>query len=126
MSGINKAIILGRLGKDPDVRSTQSGKKCATLSIATSEKYKDQEKTEWHRIVLWEKLAEIAEKYLKKGNLVYIEGKIQTREYDDKGTKKYVTEIIANQISLCGGSPTPKENSSVGQQEQTISDDVPF
>lgn len=126
MSGINKAIILGRLGKDPDVRTTQSGKKCATLSIATSEKYKDQEKTEWHRIVLWEKLAEISEKYLKKGGLVYIEGKIQTRDYDDKGTKKYVTEIVANQISLCGGNSTQKENSTDRQQEQIMSDDIPF
>ena len=122
MSGINKAIIVGRLGKDPDVRATQSGKKCATLSLATSEKYKDQEKTEWHRIILWEKLAEIAEKYLKKGNLVYIEGKIQTREYESQGVKKYVTEIVANQISLCGGSSTAKENLT----PQEFDNDVPF
>lgn len=112
MSGVNKAIILGRLGKDPDVRTTQSGKKCAVFSVATSEKWNDTEKTEWHRVVVWEKLAEIAEKFLRKGSLVYVEGKIQTREYDDKGTKKFIVEILGNSISLCGGNSTPKETTS--------------
>lgn len=101
MSGVNKAIILGRLGKDPEIRATQSGKKCASFSIATSETFNGTEKIEWHRIVCWEKLAEVAEKYLKKGVKVFVEGKIQTRSYENKGIKTFLTEIIASQISLC-------------------------
>lgn len=105
MSGVNKAIILGRLGQDPEVRTTPSGQQVCTMSIATSEKYtkdgKQEEKTEWHRVVCWGKTAELAGKYLKKGRNVYIEGKIQTRSWDDQaGQKRYTTEVIANQLTF--------------------------
>src|SRR5690554_7863187 len=98
MSSLNKAMIIGRLGSDPEVRYTQSNTAVATLSIATSERFKDsngeyQERTEWHRVVAWSRLAEICQQYLKKGSLVYIEGPIQTRSWEDKdGQKKYMTD----------------------------------
>ena len=99
MSGINKVILIGRTGKDPEIKSTNSGKKVASFSLATSEKYKDQEQTTWHNLVLWEKLAEISEKYIKKGSLIYVEGKISNRSWDDKdGVKRYTTEIIVNSL----------------------------
>jgi len=101
MSSINKAIIVGRLGKDPEIRHTQQGSAIATLSVATSETWRDKagekkEKTEWHRVVIFnEKMSELAEKYLKKGALVYLEGKLATRKWTDKdGNDKYTTEIV--------------------------------
>lgn len=106
MSSLNKAMLIGRLGADPEVRYTQSNTAVATLSIATSERYKDsngeyQEKTEWHRVVAWSRLAEICQQYLKKGSQVYIEGPIQTRSWEDKeGQKKYTTEIKALQMIM--------------------------
>ncbi len=99
--GINKAILIGNLGKDPELRYTQSGQPVASFSLATSESWKgkdgsQQEKTEWHNIVVWARLAELANEYLKKGSRVYIEGRIQTRSWDDKdGAKHYMTEIVA-------------------------------
>ena len=111
MSGsINKAIIVGNLGADPDVRSIASGSRVANISVATSRRWTDrsgqqQEKTEWHRVVLWEKLADIAEKYLKKGDKVYIEGEIEYRSYEDKdGVTKYMTEIRAREMVMLGGA----------------------
>ena len=112
MSGLNKALILGRLGKDPEVRTTQTGKKCATFTIATSETFNGNEKIEWHKIISWERLADVAEKYLKKGVRVFVEGKIQTRSFEDKGIKKFITEIIATQISLCEFNHNEKESRS--------------
>ncbi|HEY5673956.1 MAG TPA: single-stranded DNA-binding protein [Malonomonas sp.] len=106
---VNKVILVGNLGKDPELRYTPSGAAVATFSLATSERYKDkdgnrQEKTEWHNIVVWRQLAEICGKYLHKGKQVYIEGKIQTRSYDDRdGNKKYITEIVADQMHMLGG-----------------------
>jgi single-strand DNA-binding protein len=106
---INKVILVGNLGKDPELRYTPSGAAVATFSLATSERYKDksgemQEKTEWHNIVAWRQLAEICGKYLHKGKQVYIEGKIQTRSYDDRdGNKRYITEIVADQMQMLGG-----------------------
>lgn len=104
---INKVILVGRLGKDPEVRSTPSGQTVAKFSLATDEKFTDksgtkQERTEWHNIVAWGRLGEICGQYLKKGRLVYIEGKIQTDSWDDKesGQKKYRTEIIANEMKM--------------------------
>lgn len=102
---VNKAILIGNLGRDPLVRHTANGVPVATFSIATSESYKDEsgeriEKTEWHNIVLWRGLAEVAEKYLKKGMKVYIEGKITTREYEQDGIKKYITEIVGNNMVI--------------------------
>jgi len=110
MSSVNKATIIGRLGKDPEVKTTSTGKKCATFSVATSEKYKDKEVTEWHRIVLWEQLAELAEKYLKKGNLCYLEGKIQTRDYEQNGQKHYITEIIGSKLTFLSAKPQESQN----------------
>ena len=107
MSSVNKAILVGRLGKDPETRFTGSGQAVCNFSMATDETYNDragqrQKRTEWHRIVLWGKLAEISQQYLKKGMLVYIEGRIQTRQWDDKrdGSKKTTTEIVANVMRM--------------------------
>src|SRR5690625_7025845 len=106
MSSLNKATIIGRLGQDVEVRNTQSGTAVATLSVATSEKYKDKsgeliEKTQWHRIVAWGRLAEICQQYLKKGSLAYFEGPIETREWTDKeGVKRYTTEIKALSMQM--------------------------
>lgn len=106
---VNKVILVGNLGKDPEVRYTASGTAVANFSLATTERYKDrdgnnQEKTEWHNIVAWRQLAEICGKYLSKGRQVYIEGKIQTRSYDDRdGNKRYITEIVADQMQMLGG-----------------------
>ena len=105
--GLNKVMLIGNLGKDPEVRYTPSGVATASFSLATSESWKDsegnqQEKTEWHNIVVWRKLAEIAGEYLKKGKKIYLEGKIQTRSWDDKATgqKRYMTEIVADNIIM--------------------------
>jgi single-strand DNA-binding protein len=109
MAGINKAIIIGNLGADPEVRYTQGGQAVASFNLATSETYTDkagerQEKTEWHRIVAWGKLAELCGEYLKKGRQAYIEGRLQTRQWDDKdGNKRYTTEIVANVVQFLGG-----------------------
>jgi single-strand DNA-binding protein len=111
MAGVNKAILVGNLGKDPEIKALDSGVKVATFSIATTETYKDREgkrvdSTEWHNIVLWRGLAEIAEKYLKKGNSVYVEGRIKTRSWDDKdGNKRYTTEIVGDNLTMLGGKP---------------------
>ncbi|MCS6967125.1 MAG: single-stranded DNA-binding protein [Cytophagales bacterium] len=102
---VNKAILIGYIGRDPLVRHTNNGIPVATFSVATSESYKDEngerkELTEWHNIVLWRHNAEFAEKYLKKGMKVYIEGKITTREYEQDGIKKYITEIVGNNVQI--------------------------
>jgi single-strand DNA-binding protein len=107
--GVNKVILVGRLGADPDMRYTPSGQGVCELRVATSESWNDkngqrQERTEWHRVVVWGKRAEICSKYLSKGRQVYIEGRIQTRNYDDKeGNKRYITEVIANDVQFLGG-----------------------
>ncbi len=113
MAGINKAILIGRLGSDPEVRYTPSGDAVANFSIATSEEWKDKnsgekkERTEWHRIVAWRRLGEICGEYLAKGRQVYIEGRIQTRSWDDKnGVKRYTTEIVATDVQFLGGRDT--------------------
>ena len=107
---VNKVILIGNLGADPDVRTTPSGQMVATISIATSETFNNregqrQERTEWHRVQLWGKLAELAQRYLSKGRKVYIEGRIQTRSWDDQqsGQKRYSTEIVARDIRFVGG-----------------------
>lgn len=106
---LNKVQLIGHLGADPELRYTNTGKAVTTFSISTNDAWTDangqaQEKTEWHKVVAWEKLGEIAGEYLAKGRQVYLEGKLQTRSYDDQksGTKKYVTEIIAREIILLG------------------------
>lgn len=105
---VNKVILLGNLGKDPELKELPSGTKMTTFTMATTERYKDrqgaqQEKTEWHNVVAWGPLADICAKYLHKGKQVYIEGKIQTRTYDDRdGNKRYMTEIVANEMQMLG------------------------
>lgn len=108
--GVNKVILLGNVGKDPEIRSTTSGTLVANLTLATTEKQKDQQgnwqdKTEWHNLVAFSRTAEIIRDYVKKGTQLFIEGKIQTRSWDDKesGQKKYRTEIIINEMTLLGG-----------------------
>lgn len=117
MSGVNKVIVLGRLGADPEVKNVSANQTVARLSIATSENWTDkegqkQERTEWHRIVVWGKLAELCGKYLVKGRQVYVEGRLQTRSWEDpQGQKKYTTEIVANTVQfLGGGNETTREN----------------
>ncbi len=107
---VNKVILIGNLGKDPEVKYTPSGTPVAKITLATNERFKDksgewQDRTEWHNVVLWQRLAEIAGEYLKKGGKVYIEGRLQTRSWDDKtsGQKKYMTEVVANDLVLLGG-----------------------
>lgn len=115
---VNKVILVGNLGKDPEVRYTPSGTAVASFSLATTERYKDkdgkaQEKTEWHNIIAWRQLAEICGKYLHKGKQVFIEGKIQTRSYDDRdGNKRYVTEIVADQMQMLGTAGSGENQNS--------------
>lgn len=108
--GINKVILLGRLGKDPEVKYTPSGTPVAKFTIATNDRFKDkegqwQDRTEWHNVTAWARTAEIAGEYLKKGNQVYVEGSLRTHSWDDKttGQKKYMTEIVVNDLVLLGG-----------------------
>src|SRR5215212_3656236 len=108
MSGVNKVILVGRLGKEPEVRNLDNGAIVANFSIATSESYKDKttgdkkEVTEWHNIVLWRGLAEIAQKYVHKGDLVYIEGKLRTRSWEKDGVTRYTTEVVADNMTMLG------------------------
>lgn len=132
MSSLNKAMIIGRLGQDPDVRYTQSNTAVANLSVATSERYKDKsgewkENTEWHRVVAWGRLAEICQEYLKKGSQVYIEGPIQTRSWEDKdGQTKYTTEIKALTMTMLDskGSGGADKMSQKPQNAQPVSSNV--
>ena len=109
MASVNKVILIGNLGKDPEVRHLEGGVAVARFPLATSESYKDKsgqrvEKTEWHNVVLWRGLAEVAEKYLRKGQSVFIEGKIRTSQYQDKeGNQRYSTEIVADNMTMLGG-----------------------
>ena len=137
MAGVNKVILIGNLGKDPEVRYLDNGVAVANFSLATTENYKNKEgervsQTEWHNIVLWRGLAEIAEKFLKKGSAVYIEGKIRSRKWEDKeGNTRYTTEILADNMTMLGkrednttqssGAPSEEENP---QEEK--GDDLPF
>lgn len=118
MSGVNKAIIVGRLGKEPEVRHLESGASVANFPVATSETYKDRntgekkEVTEWHNVVLWRGLAEVAEKFLKKGDMVYIEGKLRTRSWEKDGVTRYTTEIVGDNMTML----SPK-SSNEGQSQ---------
>ncbi len=135
---INKVILIGNLGQDPELRYTNSGTAVATFSVATSETRKDaegnqQEKTQWHNIVAWSKLAEICGQYLKKGSKIYVEGRIQYRTYDDKnGVKRYVTEIVMDQMMMLdsrGGGGQRAEVPPNGPSEESAPekvDDLPF
>ena len=145
MSGVNKVILVGYLGKDPEIRHLEANTSVATFTLATTESYTNKEgkridQTEWHNIVAWRGLAEIASKYLQKGKQVYIEGKIRSRSYDDKdGNKRYVTEIVADALTLLGKkddqngqqvddqrSNTPKQEDQLAEIHRTPADDLPF
>jgi len=134
---MNKALIIGRLGQDPETRYTANGDAVTNFSVATSEKYTDKsgekvEKTEWHRVVAWKRLAEICGQYLKKGSQVFVEGKIQTRSWEDRdGNKKYTTEVMAQSVEFLSGNmgregwePNPEDDSKVGKEDEL--DDLPF
>jgi single-strand DNA-binding protein len=121
MAGVNKVIVVGRLGADPEVRTVGASGTVTRLSVATSENWVDkeghkQERTEWHRIVVWGRLAEICGKHLSKGRQVYVEGRLQTRSWDDQqGQKRYSTEIVANTVQFLGGANERSENSTRSQ-----------
>ena len=143
-SGINKVILVGNLGQDPKVKYTAGGAAVTTLSLATSESWKDkdtgsdQERTEWHRVVLWRRLAEIAGEYLKKGSKVYIEGQLQTRKWEQDGQTRYTTEVIGRDMqfldsrgnSSANNSSYEDTNQDMGSQSMPDSgitdDDIPF
>jgi len=133
--GINKVILIGHLGRDPEVRYASDGKAVANVSLATTEGWtKDgqkHEKTEWHRVVFWGRLAEIVGEYLKKGSPVYVEGKIATRKWQDKeGKDRYVTEIQAREMQMLGGKieskPASKPTAPVTQSHDDFDDEIPF
>ena len=142
MAGVNKVILVGNLGKDPEVRHLENGTAVANFPIATSESYKDKEgnrvdQTEWHNVVVWRKLAEIAESYLKKGSQIYLEGKLRTRSWEDQqGNKKYTTEAVADTFTMLGKKEgvqnsqnpfTPANNSTPSNQNKIEEeDDLPF
>ena len=124
--GVNKVILVGNLGQKPEIRYTQTNTAVATLSIATSESWKDKdsgeqrEKTEWHRVVFFGKLAEIAEQYLDKGSQLYVEGKLQTRKWQDKeGNDRYTTEILGNEMNMLGGRQSSSDEGVYDQSQQT-------
>jgi single-strand DNA-binding protein len=122
MSGVNKVILIGRLGKDPEVRAFENNVKKVSFPLATSEFRKDKEGnkielTEWHNIVCWRNLAEIAEQFLTKGRLIYVEGKIRTRTWEDNGVKKYFTEIDAGTFTMLGSK---EENKSTEMQVSNV------
>ena len=140
MAGVNKVILIGNLGKDPEVRYLDSGIAVANFSLATTESYKNKEgkrvsQTEWHNVVLWRGLAEVAEKWLKKGSSVYIEGKIRNRKWEDKdGNTRYTTEILADNMTMLGkkdaGSSETSESTTTTTEEsipqEEKGDDLPF
>ena len=144
--GINKVILVGNLGNDPDVRYTQDGRAIANISLATSDSWKDKntgetvDRTEWHRVVFFNRLGEIVAEYLKKGSQIYVEGRLQTRKWQDKeGNDRYTTEIVANEMQMLGGrssggsyeapardnSAPPAENTAA-PVDDNFDDDIPF
>ncbi|MCE1225262.1 MAG: single-stranded DNA-binding protein [Geobacteraceae bacterium] len=147
MASLNKVMLIGNLGKDPEVRYTTSGQAVASFNLATSEKFKNksgdwEERTEWHRVTLWGKLAEIAGEYLAKGKTVYIEGRLQTRKWTDRdGNDKYTTEIVGDKMQMLGGKGDggsggggARRPAAGGVSDTTVSydeppfqdDDIPF
>lgn len=124
MSGVNKVILVGRLGTDPEVKTISGGNNVARLSLATSENWMDkqgqkQERTEWHRVVVWGKLAELCGKYLSKGRQVYVEGRLQTRSWEDQqGVKKYSTEIVATTVQFLGAGAAAGASTSTSNDQE--------
>jgi single-strand DNA-binding protein len=141
MSGINKVILVGHLGKDPDIRYLEGGISVVSFPLATSETFNKDgrkvEQTEWHNIVMWRGLADVAAKYLQKGKLVYIEGKLRTRSFEDKeGIKKYTTEVVAENFTLLGRKtdfendnaqrPFLKRGEGITDHEETEEENLPY
>jgi len=142
-AGVNKVILVGNLGKDPEVRHLEGGTAVARFTLATNDYYKDKsgnrvERTEWHNIALWRDLAEMAEKYLRKGQQVYLEGRLRTRQYQDKENQtRYITEVVADELTMLGGrsqsgsqpepatEPTAAPEAQTFRQEQEL-DQLPF
>ncbi len=125
MSGVNKVILVGRLGKDPEVRHLENGATVANFSMATSETYKDRttgerrETTEWHNVVLWRGLAEVAEKYVKKGDMIYVEGKLKTRSWEKDGVTRYTTEVVGDNMTMLGGGSNSSSSSGGTTPQET-------
>jgi len=137
MAGVNKAIVVGRLGRDPELRYTQDGRAVASFSVATSEEWKDKdsgdkkERTEWHRIVAFGRLGEICGEYLAKGRLVYVDGRLQTRSWEKDGVTRYTTEIVASNMQILepkgsGGSGGSGPMGEPVADDAGIPDDIPF
>lgn len=139
MASVNKVILIGNLGRDPEVRFTQGGTPVANFTMATTERWNDpsgekKERTEWHRIVVWGKQAEVAAEYLKKGRSVYVEGSLQTREWTDRdGNKRYTTEVRAQRLQFLGARPDDRGGSAPAPVEEAAEpaggyadDDIPF
>jgi len=134
MASVNKVIIVGNVGRDPELRHTSNGNAVANLSVATSRNYKrgneQVNETEWHRVVAWGKLAETVGEYVRKGAQVYVEGRLQTRQWEDReGNKRYTTEIVAENVqflSRSGNGGTQSQTDSAGGQEEVDDGDIPF
>ncbi len=138
MAGINKVILVGNLGRDPEVKTTESGAKYARFSLATTESYKDKsgekkDRTEWHNILCWRGLAEIAEKYLTKGSQIYLEGKIRTSTWEDNGQKRNSVEIVVDTFTMLGGArkegvvtPPAEKETKIDVVPEPEEDDLPF
>lgn len=145
MAGINKVILVGNLGKDPEIRAIDGGRKVANFTLATTETYKNKngekvDQTEWHNVVFWGPIAEVIERFLKKGSQIYVEGKIRTRSYDDKdGNKRYITEILGEQMTMLGkasgsssdsapsmGAPAMASAPVTSSNAMGADDDLPF
>lgn len=141
MASLNKVMLIGNLGKDPEVRFTASGQAVTSFSLATSEKFKDKtsgewvERTEWHKVTLWGKLAELAGEYLSKGKTVYIEGRLQTRKYEKDGVTHYTTEIVGDKMEFLSAkgerstgdsSSAPKTSGPSYEEPRFQDDDIPF
>ena len=129
---VNKVTIIGNLGKDPETRYTQNGSAVTTFSVATKERWKDKntgemkEQTEWHRVVAWGKLAEICGEYLSKGRQVYIDGKLQTRQWEKDGVTRYTTEIVAKYMKMLGRREDLPAPTAADEFPQTDGEDIPF
>lgn len=130
MSGVNKAILIGRVGKDPEVKTLGTGNMVANFSIATSETFKDKatgekkETTTWHNIVIWGKLCEIVAKYVHKGDLLYVEGKITNRSWEKDGVTRYTTEIVVNNITMLGSKKGGQEASTIPAVKSSSADEA--
>ncbi|HOF15778.1 MAG TPA: single-stranded DNA-binding protein [Bacteroidales bacterium] len=131
MSGINKVILVGHLGRDPEVKTIDNGAKVARFSLATTEFYRDKngerkEITEWHNVTCWRNLAEIAEKYLTKGKQIYVEGKIRSRSWEDGGVKKYATDIVADSFTMLGSKSDATDKYVSNETEEGTMEEPPF